>query len=300
MEKIAGNSRSGSGELQEVSCLDPYENHTRSWQLQCEYGHYCTGGVKYQCPAGRYGNAFGLHNKNCSGVCEAGYFCPPNSNKSQAIECGDPLGVVLPNFGAASRYMQDTWEGRGIHDTPSHRFGQQTIDKLDVRIENLHIVSPDQMYGSVYQGISHDIGINHHRNRSSHDPSAVYCPEGSQLPQPVEAGYYSIGGDNNTNKTRISQKQCEPGFYCESGKKFRCPKGRYGDTSGLASERCSGWCAAGHRCPFGTAQKDQYPCLDGEYAAKGYFKCSKCPSPPGTHTKFSCKTSRLCCGTYSH
>ena len=36
------------------------ENPTRSLQARCEPGHYCVGGVRFQCPEGTFGADFGL------------------------------------------------------------------------------------------------------------------------------------------------------------------------------------------------------------------------------------------------
>ena len=55
------------------------QNTTRDWQLICEPGHYCEGGIKRQCPARVYGEVAGLSDKSCSGVCPPGYFCPPGT-----------------------------------------------------------------------------------------------------------------------------------------------------------------------------------------------------------------------------
>jgi hypothetical protein len=52
---------------------------TRTKQLQCPVGSYCTKGVRKVCPAGRYGGTMGLHSSKCSGPCLRGYYCPQES-----------------------------------------------------------------------------------------------------------------------------------------------------------------------------------------------------------------------------
>ena len=54
----------------------------------CPMGHYCRGGVKYPCPAGRYGGTHGLTKKQCTGICSSGYYCPPGSAAPTQVECG--------------------------------------------------------------------------------------------------------------------------------------------------------------------------------------------------------------------
>ena len=50
---------------------------TRSAQVLCPAGSWCAGGVPTLCAAGTYGGAPGLGSAACSGVCAAGFACPP-------------------------------------------------------------------------------------------------------------------------------------------------------------------------------------------------------------------------------
>ena len=42
---------------------------------------------------------------------------------------------------------------------------------------------------------------------------------------------------------KYEQKLCEVGHWCKGGYREACPKGRYGSSTGLTSELCSGPCA---------------------------------------------------------
>ena len=57
----------------------------------CPEGSYCVDGSLYPCDAGRYGDDIGMTSPNCSGACEAGYYCPPGSTSPQAQDCGSAL-----------------------------------------------------------------------------------------------------------------------------------------------------------------------------------------------------------------
>ncbi len=35
----------------------------------CDIGHFCSEGKRFECPAGYYGDAIGLLNASCSGAC---------------------------------------------------------------------------------------------------------------------------------------------------------------------------------------------------------------------------------------
>ena len=135
---------------------------------QCPVGHYCVGGEKMQCDAGRYGSASGLQTSGCSGKCTAGYHCPAGSTSATAKDCGS---------------------------------------------------------------------------------AASYCPEGSDAPIPVRAGYYSACEDGTTTlcpaTNRVKELPCDEGKHCVDGLQryyvdwdpafCRCGKQRRGDPSGTLS-----------------------------------------------------------------
>ena len=53
-------------------------------------GVYCPGdGRVHLCPGGVFGNDTGLSAATCSGVCTAGYYCPPGSSSPEQTPCGD-------------------------------------------------------------------------------------------------------------------------------------------------------------------------------------------------------------------
>lgn len=58
-------------------------------QSPCPTGTYCSGGIRYSCPAGRYGSRAQEYQQNCTGVCRPGYYCPEESRSATAIACGD-------------------------------------------------------------------------------------------------------------------------------------------------------------------------------------------------------------------
>jgi hypothetical protein len=57
----------------------------------CARGHWCgqgsTSSKQNKCPAGTYGAARGLKNKQCSGLCERGHYCPAGSVSSKELPC---------------------------------------------------------------------------------------------------------------------------------------------------------------------------------------------------------------------
>ncbi|KAJ1444232.1 hypothetical protein M885DRAFT_73563, partial [Pelagophyceae sp. CCMP2097] len=86
--------------------------------------------------------------------------------------------------------------------------------------------------------------------------AAFYCPEGSQAPLAVDAGYYTVGG---TVATRAEQRNCPKGHYCAAGAQRECPAGRWG-AEGSADAACSGPCEAGYYCPAKSTQQRAVSC----------------------------------------
>jgi hypothetical protein len=57
--------------------------------MTCPPGHWCALGASMAraCPAGRYGATPGLRSSECTGFCDAGYYCTEGSTSSTAGVC---------------------------------------------------------------------------------------------------------------------------------------------------------------------------------------------------------------------
>lgn len=119
---------------------------------------------------------------------------------------------------------------------------------------------------------------------------AYYCSRGSSYPQIVGGGNYSFGGGQN-NRTRVGQAQCSPGSYCDGAISILCPRGRYGDSSGLSDSTCTAACPPGHFCPSGTVTP--LPCPPLEYSTGEASYCNKCPG--NRITPLQCQNEKGCC-----
>ncbi len=134
------------------------------------------------------------------------------------------------------------------------------------------------------------------RHRIPGETSAVYCPRGSGVPTQVEQGWYTTGGNETTNMTRSGERKCDPGYFCEGGKRMQCPPGRYGNVYGETSEFCSGYCPAGSYCPWNTTSP--ITCPIGTYSSRGYFQCIQCIQKSNNHIQSqTCRNNRKCCNT---
>ncbi len=73
----------------------------RDFRAPCDPGLFCPGdGRAYACPAGRYGDAPGLRNSSCSGVCGDGVLCPAQTASPAGQDCPPGLycagGLATP------------------------------------------------------------------------------------------------------------------------------------------------------------------------------------------------------------
>jgi hypothetical protein len=72
------------------------------------------------------------------------------------------------------------------------------------------------------------------------------------------------------NVARVASIPCEMGHYCIGGKQYKCPIGRYGNSTLLSSEWCYGECEAGSYCPIGSITP--IVCPKGYYCQNGDVK----------------------------
>ena len=67
----------------------------RSKEMECEPGHYCLQGLRYRCPAGRYGALRRETNPTCQGSCAEGYYCQWSSISPYANPCGSAEKICI-------------------------------------------------------------------------------------------------------------------------------------------------------------------------------------------------------------
>jgi hypothetical protein len=155
------------------------------------------------CPPGRFGNTSGLVRSNCSGLCEAGYYCTGAAVSSTQHSCGAanyfcPRGSVRPiPIGAGEK---------GIGGDEYHRIGVELCSPGHYCRGGIERKCPRGRYGDV-RGLSHP-------ECSAKCLAGTFCSEGSVVPA-----------------------VCPPGHYCPTGEeKIECPPGTFGATTG---EECT-------------------------------------------------------------
>ena len=241
---------------------------SRSFQKECEPGHFCLLGLRYKCPVGFYGALTRETRPRCQGLCAQGYYCQLASISPFATPCG-AVNYICPNGSSLPQVV------------PS---GFYTVGDVPETLRFQKAICPPGSFcpgdGRVYlcpQGTyASEVGASSATcsglcNRGYYCPAgstspqqiecgdaSVYCPIGSSAPTPVHDGFYSIftGLDSGAqalwdkrNATASAELPCEPGYYCAAGIKYPCPPGTFGWRYGDTTSKCGGLCAAGYYCP---------------------------------------------------
>jgi hypothetical protein len=243
-------------------------SRTRSYEKECEAGHYCIDGVRYRCPVSRFGGLRRETRPTCQGPCATGYYCQLSSISPYSSPCGGANKICV--------------EGSAVYElVPAGYYSNEDENELKRSTKQLcpkgyycpgdgrRYQCPAGRYADVEGIISNQCvdvcDRGHYCTSGSPSPKQiecgsadVYCPRGSSNPQKVTIGYYGgfSGPDafaqalwDTKNSTCSVEFLCEPGYFCKQGVKYPCPPGTFGWRYGMTSESCGGKCAAGYYCP---------------------------------------------------
>lgn len=258
-----------------------------------------SGGARYPCPAGTYGSESQLRTRACSARCPSGFFCPEGSGTPLECGGTDrfcPLGSAAPRVVPDGFYSSGVSALRrdrvlpcpvGMYCSqgtkkpcPEGTYGATTTlatPKCTAQCPSgsycpLRTVDPIPCPGGTF---GDRIGL---RDSScsgrcqegffcppgsisaTQNPCGlgVFCPPGSEKPTSTSGGAYVINGNSAHAKTQFA---CPIGSFCSGdGTAELCPRGTFGNTSGLTTSRCAGRCAGGHYCPLGSSSAKQNMC----------------------------------------
>ncbi|GMH70190.1 hypothetical protein TL16_g05345 [Triparma laevis f. inornata] len=266
---------------------------TRTNEEIVEEGYYAMDGVEYKCPAGRYGHVKGLSNEQCSGVCAQGYYCPAKSTSPFQKICGGsdrycPSGSGAPILVWEGHYTVNDFNGT----CGAGRFRNFTnvvdetispIMKTSVTPTKVPVAPCDLCPEGKYKHVAGDdkalclpcpyltTGIDDNGwGESTSDRTSCVCYRESGG-KPFSNIYFNVTKGEchsiepgqemphtdvvaDSDRTRNVQKECERGYYCLEGVRYKCPKGRYGDKIRETNSGCTGECQPGYYCEEDTIQ----------------------------------------------
>lgn len=248
-------------------------------------GWYAMDGILFPCRPGRFGAIAGLSNSSCSGECNAGFFCPSNSTSARQFYCGGedkfcPTGSSTPSLVNVGYYTSTSTEPCGpgswrdnsllidrslrpvvLHSAiptsvgtppcslcPEGTFKYQKGDSenLCLRCPSLSVSSSDRISCVCFRldksGLSNTLFFNATSRRCE-----MLDIVGEQKTSP-----HNVHIPPETQITKIEQFLCEPGFFCQHGTRFPCPRGYFGRKSGGDNSLCDGLCPPGFYCTVAT------------------------------------------------
>ena len=204
-------------------------NTTHTSEALCPEGYFCAMGVarRTACPRGTFGGARGLKDANCSGPCEAGWYCPlPNATTPRQTRCGDPSvicpsGAYATTLVAAGHFSTSANGSAGDPDalrlaasrtdaalaiatsTPSTRTHEVQCEAGSYCVRGLRRLCPAGRWGGrageTEPKCSGECAAGHYCPQGSTSPTQmrcgaadVFCPTSSPRPLAVLAGYYSV------------------------------------------------------------------------------------------------------------
>ena len=138
----------------------------------CPVGHYCQDGLKFPCPARYYGGSRGLSSSDCSGLCQAGYYCPVGSVSRREHTCGSnradqycPQGSAQPSITSMGYYSvanNDMYE----EDFQVTMLGPRPKPLVDLHLKKFALEDPIASRESLI--CVHLVGMEAQSNRQIH------------------------------------------------------------------------------------------------------------------------------------
>jgi hypothetical protein len=244
-------------------------------EIVCKRGEYLDRSVKkcLQCPAGRYGESYGLKRPLCDGLCHRGHYCPPGSTSSRQQPCGSGRygsslglkdarcdGPCKPGYLCPERSITPTVRPCGeVH----HYCPLESGERRDVSLGQYTVGGTEYTrHGQVLCEPGHYCvaGVK------------FKCPAGrfgniTGLYESTCGGWWTRSVGNAAKEKVTFSGECPTGHYCPIGSVVptKCPAGRYGGTLALKTPGCSGSCAKGYYCPPASIRANQTACPKGRY-----------------------------------
>ncbi len=242
-----------------------------STAIVCAAGFFSLAGAPSctSCGSGRFGATPGMNSASCSGLCDAGYYCPLGSTNATALAC-PPGRYSVPGAASCTACPGGTWFHPSAQGLTSVSCG-----------------------GDCTAGYSCPAG--------STNATALLCPAGQYSTGGAAVCTACAGGQFGAlpgMNTSACSGMCTPGFACPARSTnatallcpagqystggaamcTACPGGQFGALLGMNTSACSGMCTPGFACPAGSTNAASLLCPAGTFSTAGAASCTACPA----------------------
>ena len=238
-----------------------------SAQVFCPPGSFCIDGIKYECPAGRYGSSQGEIDPLCSGECEEGHYCPKASTSPRQVVCGGadvycPPASIEPTPVTPGFYTVGGESAVTQNDQVQCEEGYWCENGVRFECFEGHYGAEKGLVSGTCSGQCY---AGFYCEKQSTSPmqyvcgdETFFCPIGSSAPTPVSDGHYTIDPAENGGMT--AERLCGIGHYCTAGEQHECWPGHFGSSYGNTAPTCDGECYEGYYCTSGSTLPTQHVC----------------------------------------
>jgi hypothetical protein len=239
---------------------------TRTTQVPCEAGSFCVRGQRFECPPGRYGRQSASSDPQCDGECQAGFYCPWGSPRTDEHVCGGE-DVFCPRQSGgptpvSTGHLTDPSEPplRRTREIPcplGHYCERGIATKCPAGTYAGRLgESTRACSGPCAPGYWCGLG-SVRATQNACGGTHVYCPLGSSAPVVAAKGSYTINvvpvlPGQDANNTRSGVAYCPVGHFCADGKLTQCPGGTFSNQTEQGV--CPHECPAGYFCPPGSTE----------------------------------------------
>ncbi|KAK8808645.1 hypothetical protein WA158_008546 [Blastocystis sp. Blastoise] len=253
-----------------IGTYGTYEQPISEWTSTKGCGGECDMG--FICPAG-----LSKYTKNDFPCTDTDYYCPRGTSVKIPIPYATRISQKVYNETVTVSIGYEYCEGGGYcekgirHVCPP---GRQRYDCCGGNLEACALCEPGlaaSEIASLYCVEYCAEGYYCPRGSTSiHDKECgsvdVYCPKQSGYPIEVSSGCYTI--PLTVKETiRSDQANCEEGYYCSGGRRFKCPEDRpYSPVKSTSIAFCT------DSAPVETS----YPCYGQYYSETGSSPCQLC------------------------
>ena len=299
----------------------------------CPLGHYCEAGTTagpQPCPAGRYGDKFGLTSEAECSYCKQGRECAAGST-TPGQPC--PVGKFCPADPIGNRNGLGVFCPPGTYNSGT---GAADIDKCvpcpaghyccDVNQVATWEPASSSATTECTGGVSVPTAcrIGSYQSRAGQHTCDL-CPAGKKCgatgltkpDSPCDVGRFCMVGTGDGSGSTVDSVKCPEGTFNDHTNAtslddcLPCPVGHYCDhpsgNTWAVEDQKPAKCPAGHYCMLGTPKRDTYPCPKGTdgtglIMATTAMNCTVCEAgfycPEGTGdtgiTKRTCPTGHFC------